>query len=1034
MIDLTSIRERLAQAGGRTYWRSLEELAGTPAFQEYLHREFPSQASEFSDPAGRRQFLKLMAASLALAGAGACTRQPAELIVPYVRPPEELVPGKPLFFATAMPMGGSALGLLVESHMGRPTKVEGNPDHPASLGATDIFAQASILSLYDPDRSQTLTHLGEVRPWGAFLGSMQATVAAARPNQGAALRILTGHVSSPTLADLLRTFLAEFPRAKWHQYEPVNPDMSRAGARAVFGRPLQPHYRFAGADVILSLDADVLGEGPAGVRYTRDVTARRRVENGAMNRLYVVESTVTCTGSLADHRLPLRASEVESFAHAVAAGLGVVTPAAQTSPAGSWSPPAGVRETWIPALLRDLQQHRGRSAIVAGDLQPPAVHALAHAMNSALGNVGTTVFYTDPVEATPVDQTASLVELVRDIDAGQVDVLIVLGGNPVYTAPADLAFAERLRKVRLRVHLGLYDDETAELCQWHVPEAHYLETWGDVRAYDGTVSIVQPLIAPLYFGRSPLEVLAALSPQPDRSAHDIVRSFWQRTFEGRAGTFGPLTSREGQPFRDFDRFWRRALHDGLVAGSSLPIRTPEATAAPAAVPGTPPAPQPGEPPPEPGAGELLEIVFRPDPTIHDGRFANNGWLQELPKPVTKLTWENVAHVSPATAAGLHVVNGDVVRVTHRGRSILAPIWILPGHPSGALTLHLGYGRRRAGRVGSGLGYDAYAIRTSQAPWFSRGARVERTGERILLANTQGHFAMENRNLVRAGTAEEYAKNPGFVHEMAHAVPKTLTLYPEHEYDGYKWGMAVDLSTCTGCSACVVACVAENNIPVVGKEQVLGQREMHWLRIDAYYEGPPDAPAVYHQPVPCMHCENAPCEVVCPVAATVHSAEGLNDMVYNRCVGTRYCSNNCPYKVRRFNFFLYQDWTTPSLKLARNPDVTVRSRGVMEKCTYCVQRINHARIEAEQEGRRIRDGEVVTACQGACPADAIVFGDLNDPASRVVRLKAEQRNYGLLEDLNTRPRTTYLAALKNPNPEIEPPATRERAGHGATPEH
>ncbi|HSB68502.1 MAG TPA: TAT-variant-translocated molybdopterin oxidoreductase [Candidatus Methylomirabilis sp.] len=983
-MSLEAIRQRLAGARGQEYWRSLEELAETESFQAFLHREFPQNASEWLDPVGRRAFLKLMGASLALAGLGACSANPAptdEKIVPYVKAPEEVVPGKSLFFATAMPMGGYATGLLVESHEGRPTKVEGNPQHPASLGAADAFAQASVLGLYDPDRSQVIKRAGQIGSWSALLDEVGLALDSERGRQGAGIRILSETVTSPTLASQWRALLAAFPQAKWHQYEPAGRDNVRLGARLAFGEFVETQYRLENADVILALDSDFLTTGPGCLRHARDFTLRRRPQgqDARMNRLYAVEATPTNTGVMADHRLPVRAGEIETFARAVARGVGL--------PVEGASAPAA-HAKWIAALARDLQQHRGSSLIVAGEQQPPVVHALAHAMNQALGNVGSTVVYTDPVEANPVDQNASLRELTQDMDAGKVSVLIILGGNPVFTAPADLKFADGLSRVRLRVRLGLYEDETSRLCHWHIPEAHYLESWGDARAHDGTVTILQPLIAPLYGGKSAHELLAALLGQSEQAGYEIVRQYWKGQYRGK----------------DFELFWRTALHDGVVAGTALQPRavTVKTATVPAAA----------------QAGGGLEIVFRPDPTIWDGCFANNGWLQELPKPLTKLTWDNAALVSPATAERLGLASGDVVELQHADRIVRAPIWIMPGHAPDSVTVHFGHGRALAGRVGTGTGFNAYAIRTAASPWFAPDLTIKKTGDRLLLVSTQEHNSMEGRNLIRAGTLEEYQKHPEFAREMGEEPPPGLSLYPGFKYEGYAWGMAIDLNACTGCNACVVACQAENNSPIVGKDQVARGREMQWLRIDRYYQGGLDDPKILHQPVMCQHCENAPCETVCPVAATSHSAEGLNDMVYNRCVGTRYCSNNCPYKVRRFNFLAFQDFDTPSLKLMRNPNVTVRSRGVMEKCTYCVQRINAGKIEAEKQGRPVRDGEIQTACQQACPAQAIVFGNINDPESRVAKLKAGSRGYGLLADLNTRPRTTYLAKLRNPNPEIE----------------
>ncbi|HEV3163029.1 MAG TPA: TAT-variant-translocated molybdopterin oxidoreductase [Isosphaeraceae bacterium] len=995
-LDMTAVRMRLAAEHGPRFWRSLEELADTVEFQEYLHREFPTQASEWNDPGSRRTFLKLMGASLALAGVGGCAFQPEEKIVPYVRAPEEIVPGKPLMFASALTLGGYARGVLVESHMGRPTKVEGNPDHPASLGGTDPFLQAAVLSLYDPDRSQVITTGGQITTWDNFLIVISTELEAKRRNQGAGLRVLTETVTSPTLANQLEALLKLYPKAQWHQYEPTARDSARAGSRLAFGEDVETHYRIDKANVILTLDADFLGSGPGSLRYARDFASRREVRVGQteMNRLYAVESTPTITGAMADHRLPLRASDVEGFARSLARELGV-----SFSPAGEGSP-TGPQTRWMTALANDLKKSRGNSVILVGEEQPAAVHTLGHAMNQALGNVGQTVVPTAPVVARPIDQFESLRALVRDIDAGNVDLLVIVGGNPVYTAPADLNLMQSLTRVHLKVHLGLYEDETSAQSHWHIPEAHELESWGDARAYDGTVSIRQPLIAPLYGGKSAHELLAALLAQTDRTSYDIVRAFWQtQKLPG-----------------DFEKAWRTALHDGLIDQTKLPAKS-VSLKEPLNLPES-------APPQEPPKSSSLEIIFRADPTIWDGRFANNGWLQELPKPLTKLTWDNAALMSKATGDHLSLANEDVVELRYRDRTVRAPVWISPGHPDDSVTVHLGYGRSRAGRVGSRIGFNAYALRTTAAPWFDSGLEIQKTGERAKLATTQHWQLMEGRELVRAGTLEQFRSDPQFAHQKREEQepPADLTLYPPHPNKGYAWGMAINLDTCIGCNACVVACQAENNIPVVGKEQVLRGRAMHWIRVDRYYastEGdePAQNPEVYHQPVPCMHCENAPCELVCPVAATVHDAEGVNNMVYNRCVGTRYCSNNCPYKVRRFNFLQYSDQTTPSLKLLNNPDVTVRTRGVMEKCTYCIQRINSARYKAEEEDRPIRDGEIVTACQSACPTRAIVFGNINDPNSHVSRLKAEPLNYAILAELNTRPRTTYLAKLRNPNPEL-----------------
>ena len=982
--DFASFRARLETAQGPTYWRSLDELADTEAFQTLLHHEFPEQASEWSDPVSRRRFMQLMGASMALAGLTACTRQPEESIVPFVQEPESSAPGKPKFYATSLVFGGVAQGILVESHMGRPTKIEGNPQHPASLGAADIFGQAAILSLYDPDRSQAILQAGQIRTWNAFVAEIGAALEAQRVKRGRGLYILTETVTSPTLAHQFQSLQDIFPELTWLQYEPVMQEAARAGTQLAFGQTLNPVYRFDRAEVILTLDADVFTTFPGALRYARDFAAKRRVQGDhhQMNRLYSVEAAPTPTGAMADHRLPLRAGDIAAFTHALAQTLGVLEGPSNSSDQAPTS-------LWRQALADDLTQHRGKSLIVAGEQQPTEVHALVHLMNHALGNIGHTVVYTEPVEAHSIDPLGSLSELADALAAGKVELLMILGGNPVYTAPDDLNFAEHLTKAKLRVHLGLYDDETSELCNWHIPAAHELEAWSDSRAYDGSVSLIQPLIEPLYGGKSAHELLAMLMGEASRKGDEIVKDYWRR--------------RHGK--NDFTPFWRRTLHDGAMSDTAFPT-----------VDVKPQAFRPGAL--TPSAPEAIELIFRPDPTVWDGRFANNGWLQELPKPLSKLTWDNAALMSPTLAERLGLRNEDEVELRYQGRTVKAPVWLLPGHADSAVTLHLGYGRWRAGRVGNGAGFNANRLRIARAPWFDTGLEIRATGARYTLATTQHHHNMEGRHLVREATLAHFQAHPHFAHDVGHDPPGDLSLFPPHPYDGYAWGLTVDLNACIGCNACTIACQSENNIPIVGKAEVQRGREMHWLRIDRYYSGGLDNPSTYHQPVMCMHCENAPCELVCPVAATSHSDEGLNDMVYNRCVGTRYCSNNCPYKVRRFNFFHYADYETPSLKLMRNPDVTVRTRGVMEKCTYCVQRINAARIEAKLEDRPIRDGEIVTACQATCPTDAIVFGNINDPNSRVAQRKADPRHYALLTELNTRPRTSYLAKLRNPNPALE----------------
>ncbi|HVX67475.1 MAG TPA: 4Fe-4S dicluster domain-containing protein [Bryobacteraceae bacterium] len=959
-------------------WRSLDEFAHPPAAGAAAGHELAWRDSDEVAGMDRREFWKVMGAAMAMAGATGCVRQPPEKIVPYVNQPTEVVQGEPLFFATAMPHAGDALGLLVKSHMGHPVKVEGNPQHPSSLGGTDVFAQASLMTLYDPDRSQTVMQDGRVSDWIDFLGAL----APALQGRGPRLRLLTGTVISPTEGAQIQAVLARFPGARWHQWEPAGRDHVRAGAQMAFGQAVNTHYHFERADVIFALDADFLSSGPAHARHARDFASRRGTRTGAagMNRLYAAETWFTNTGASADHRFPLKPSEMEPVLRAIAQAAG--------APGGAPVPSEHAR--WLNPLIKDLLAHRGASAGVVGEAQPAHLHALAHSINAALGNAGRTVVYTDSNEVGPTDQLASFRELVADMHAGKVDTLIITGVNPAYDAPADLGFRQALERVHHTVHHGLHFDETGILCDWHVPATMFLEEWSDCTACDGTASIIQPLIAPLYQGRSRHQLLAAMLGQGDAAPYDLVRETWR----GR------------NPAPDFEEFWRACLHDGVVAGTAFPERT------------LTPRPAPEIAAAAQGGGGW-EIQFRPDPTVLDGRFANNPYLQELPKPITKLTWDAVAMVSPKTAEAIGAGTEAVVELDFRGRKTEFPLWVQPGHADGCVTVILGYGRKHAGRVGR-VGYNAYPLRTADALWSGRGLRVRPTGKQNPLATTQAQHSMEGRYPVRLATLAEFRKDPDFAHKepFEETPPRELTIYREWRYDGYKWGMSIDLNACMGCNACVMACNAENNIAVVGKNEVRRGRIMHWLRIDRYYHGQPVAPHVLHQPNLCMHCENAPCELVCPVNATVHSAEGLNQMVYNRCVGTRYCSNNCPYKVRRFNFFLYTDWNTPSYELMRNPEVTPRSRGVMEKCTYCVQRIERAKIKSQIEDRTVRDGEIVTACQQACPTQAIVFGNLNDPNSRVVGLKKQAHDYQLLGELNTRPRTTYLARIFNPNPELE----------------
>jgi MoCo/4Fe-4S cofactor protein with predicted Tat translocation signal len=979
-FDANAARTRLASARGPVFWRSLEELADTEGFRRWLQTEHPQLAETLA--LDRRGFLKSLGASLALAGLTACSRPPQDRIVPYVHAPLGQVDGLPRFFATVLSRNGYGQGVLVQNNMGRPTKVEGNPLHPASLGSTDIFAQAAVLQLWDPDRSQSVMYRNDAASWDDFAKARVAALARFDSNGGAGLRVLTGTITSPTASAQLDALRQKYPRARWHVHQPTGHHNAIAGTELAFGRPLSARLHLDRAKVILALDSDFLSDPTAGVRHARDFAVGKSPDNrlGMISRLYCVEATPSLTGSMADHRLPLETTRLELFARNLAKRLGFAIDVDGHVDAQ--------QARWLDALAADLRTNRGAGLVTVGATQAPWMHALGHALNATLGNIGTTIEYGEPVEILP-EADGTLADLVTAMRAGTVDTLWVLDANPAYDAPADLEFTAALQHVPHLVHLGIYRDETGSLAEWHLPQAHTLEAWSDARAFDGTASVAQPLIAPLYGGRSVHEILAALLGDEVMDGRALVRRQWQTTLPDEAA-------------------WMAALQSGVIPNTAFPPLSPSLRGD-FLPPARPPLLHPDTP---------LEVLWRPDPTMDDGRWANNGWLQELPKPLTQLTWDNAALISPALARELTLASGEVVELRLQGRALRVPVWIMPGQASRSVTLHLGYGRRRAGQVGDGQGFDAYGLRTSAALWNSEGLQILKTGARYEFASTQHHFNMEGRDLLRVGTLTEYRHDEHFATAEERYPGTPPSLYPDYPPGEYAWGMSIDLNACIGCKACTIACQAENNIPVVGKDQVRRGREMHWIRVDRYHEGDPENPHSYSQPVPCMMCERAPCEVVCPVDATVHDSEGLNLQVYNRCVGTRFCSNNCPYKVRRFNFLQYVDQTSETLAAQRNPQVTVRQRGVMEKCTYCIQRIETAHIEADKQSRRIRDGEVLTACQAVCPTKAIRFGDLADSTSEVAKAKQSPRNYVMLGELNTRPRTSYLARLRNPHPDLE----------------
>jgi molybdopterin-containing oxidoreductase family iron-sulfur binding subunit len=1033
-LTLAEVRAKLEGKRGKRFWKSLDELADTPEFQELMQEEFPRQAGagEWVDPVSRRGFLKVMGASFALAGLAGCTKQPDEPVFPYIKQPEDLILGKSMYFATAHPFPTGAVPVLVKSDAFRPIKLEGNPEHPAAKGKSDAFTQASLLDLYDPDRSRYPTFRGEQAQWGNFQESFASSVAATKDGSG--VYFLSETITSPTLAAQWRQVAAKYPAAKLVQYDAVNGDNARAAAKAAFGDYVDTQYELENADVILSLDADFLGGigFPGFLPMAAAYAERHRYEAGkTMNRMYVVETMPTVTGFKADHRLALKPSDIDVFAAALLNN--------GTGPQGDDA------QKFLTHLNMDLNKAGGKCVVVVGSQSSPACHAAAHALNAKLGAVGKTVIYTEPIAPIPSGQGADLQALVGDMLAGKVKWLVMMGVNPVYNAPADFEFAAALRNVPVSVHLGSHVDETGSMSTWHINSTHYLESWSDARAYDGTISIIQPMIDPLYGGKSAHDVLQTLI-DPSRSAYDAVVSNAKSYITGG----------------DFAAAWRKALHDGWVENTAFTAKT---VSAPKAATPVVAAPSTG-----------IEISFRPDPSLYDGRYANNGWLQELPKQVTSMSWDNAALMSLDMMEKYSIEENEAIELkTADGRTVIAPVLGIPGHPNDCVTVHLGFGRSAGDvegsgfRVGQGVGFNAYLLRTSKQMLSASGLTVTRGKGTYDLCVTKvhniehrgafaqhdlelkesdtqgtyslaGHEALE-RSIIRYATVAEAIKDPSYAHNGAsetlvnkvgynpqgEAVPHDESFFPDAwRYDHNdastrilqnKWGMQIDLNSCVGCNACIVACYAENNIAVVGREQVKIGRNMAWLRIDTYFEGDLHAPKAHFQPMTCQHCESAGCEQVCPVGATVHTPEGINTMVYNRCVGTRYCSNNCPYKVRRFNFLLYGDWDSESMKFMRNPDVSVRSRGVMEKCSYCIQRIEAVKIEADKNNRAIQDGDILTACQQSCPTDAIVFGNLNDPKARVTKMQQEERSYQVLADLNYRPRTQYTAGVLNPNPEL-----------------
>lgn len=1016
----------MSEVTQNTYWKSLNELAQNQEYQKFVEREFPENATELNDGVSRRGFLRVMGASIALAGLAAC-RRPVQKILPYSKQPEDVVPGIPLHYATAMPFLGNLTGLVIENHEGRPTKVEGNELHPGSQGNTNVYQQATMLEMYDPDRSKYPLKDGKKASTNDFVVFAQEFFA----DQNKKVAFISEANSSPTYTALKEGALRKFRNSTWVTYEPFGENNAIEGTRIAFGRRLRTHYNFTNADIVVSLDDDFLAAThPNNVEYAKQVTGRRKVTStkDSMSRIYAVENGFTLTGSYADHRLRVKASEIEAFANALAGAL-----SSRINGLNAFSSVNNkfTGEKFLTVLADDLASNAGRSAVSVGLAHSAQAHAVVSAINYALRNVGSTVSYKEVPSFDDQDNNTTFADVVAGMKAGNFDAVVIVGSNPALTAPTDLDFNGALGNVGQVIHLGTYVDETAKKASWHVSRSHFLEAWGDGFSFGGARSVIQPQILPLHDSLSEIEFLNVIAYGEKVNGYELV----QNTFKGYYGG-------------NFENRWKDVLHDGvdILDGYRTASVRLSSSLRPSSI----------------SSVEGIEVVIRPDASLYDGRFANLGWLQELPDPMTKITWDNVALMSPHTAEELGVESEDLVSVTVNGTSVEIPAWVQPGHADNSISLTVGYGRTGIGRVadvtvdssellgGSETqgGVNTYPLRAT-AGLFSAG-NVSSTGKTLKIACVQDHHSLEGRDMYRQATLEQYKENPdyaSFLSQHTYEVPgmaeaeemgedKPISLFNEQIYSDSEpqWGMAIDLNSCFGCGVCIIACQSENNIPVIGKKEVSRGREMHWIRNDRYYVGDVDSPQTVHQPVPCMHCELAPCEQVCPVAATTHSEDGMNQMTYNRCIGTRYCANNCPFKVRRFNFFNYpKEYLTTGddpdiIQMAMNPEVTVRFRGVMEKCTYCVQRVNRAKIDAKIKNGtpHPEDGAVVTACQQACPADAIYFGDLTDENSEVSKMKRNERNYLMLEELNVRPRTSYIAKLTNPNPALVEETNQELA--------
>jgi len=1008
------------------YWRSLEQLENSPEFEQYLRREFPDAAEIAPTGVSRRRWMQLMGASFAIGAGAAGCRYPEEGIAPFSVRPENRIPGKPEKFATTLKLAGRVLPVVATSYDGRPIKVDGNNEHPHVSGS-DVFALSSILHLYDPDRSRKpVERTGKerfTREWSEFRTKWNDLAKSLSGDASGKLAILHQRNSSPSVLAQMELVAKRFPQARWFQYDSVDGNLTAATEKA-FGKNLSPQYHIDKADILVALDADILGADPNSGIHGKKYASRRSPEQGEMNRMYVVESGFTTTGMSADHRLAISPQRMASLVFDLEARVD-----AALSNGAISDPPEDKSEKLLTAMVNDLVSHKGKSLLVGGDHLDIETLVRIWRINDKLGNLNETVSFIE-LPVLNRENTGSIQQLTQALNGGEVSTLLVVGGNPVYDAPRDVEFGTAIEKAEHRFYYGDYENETSVRCGWHLPASHGLEQWGDAISSDGTYCLAQPLIEPIFDTFDPIQLLGMIADQPVDNSLDVVKQTIAASYTSLTGSAA----------------WKKVVHDGFIADSA-PKSTQVELASDLGLT------EVDKDAWKTAATDKFEAIFRPGHSTYDGSFANNGWLQEAPEPITKVTWDNVLTINISTARRLGIKQAELVDVTANGQTVRLPAFLQPGQAADVLGLSLGYGRTHAGMVAGNVeegvepvGVDVGPLRTTASIFVATDVSIKPTGETVPLATTQDHFAIDTLGmneiahrvpeLVREGTAEEYEINEEFAETLGPHMPHEGSLWTEFSYDDHKWGMSIDLTKCIGCNACTIACQSENNVPIVGKDAVLVGREMHWMRVDRYFSGDMEEPKAVSQPVTCHHCETAPCESVCPVAATVHSDEGLNDMVYNRCIGTRYCGNNCPYKVRRFNYldwrasdYRFEEANKELAKLVHNPEVTVRNRGVMEKCTYCVQRIQNSKIEAKADRRALGPNEIKTACQEACASEAIKFGDLNNPESDVAKAHANPRAYAMLKELNVKPRTKYLARITNPHPWLAPEPREFHSHHG-----